>query len=82
MVRWEAALIAVFGTVTGLAVGMFLGWAMVFAVSQQVETAGVRGALRAARRDRRGGAVLRRGGGPAAGPSGGPARRLAAIATD
>jgi putative ABC transport system permease protein len=39
MVRWEAALIAVFGTVTGLAVGMFLGWAMVFAVSQQVETA-------------------------------------------
>jgi len=39
MVRWEAALIAVFDTVTGLAVGMFLGWAMVFAVSQQVETA-------------------------------------------
>ena len=39
MVRWEAALIAVFGTVTGLAVGMFLGWAMVFAVSQEVETA-------------------------------------------
>ena len=25
MVRWEAALIAVFGTVSGLAVGMFLG---------------------------------------------------------
>jgi len=39
MVRWEAALIAVFGTVTGLAVGLFLGWAMVFAISQQVETA-------------------------------------------
>ncbi len=39
MVRWEAALIAVFGTLTGLAVGLFLGWAMVFAVSQEVETA-------------------------------------------
>jgi putative ABC transport system permease protein len=39
MIRWEAAVIAVFGTLTGLAVGMFLGWAMVFAVSQVVETA-------------------------------------------
>jgi putative ABC transport system permease protein len=39
MVRWEAAVIAVFGTVTGLAVGVFLGWSMVFAVSQVVETA-------------------------------------------
>ena len=39
MVRWEAALIAVFGTATGLAVGLFLGWSMVYAVSQQVETA-------------------------------------------
>lgn len=40
MVRWEAALIAVFGTTTGLAVGLFLGWSMVFAVKQAgIETA-------------------------------------------
>ena len=40
MVRWEAALIAVFGTTTGLAVGLFLGWSMVFAVKQSgIETA-------------------------------------------
>ena len=40
MVRWEAALIAVFGTVTGLAVGLFLGWALVFAIRQSgIETA-------------------------------------------
>ena len=39
MVRWEAAIIAVFGTLTGLAVGLFLGWALVFAVAQSgVET--------------------------------------------
>lgn len=39
MVRWEAALIGAFGAVLGLAVGMFLGWSLVFAISQQVETA-------------------------------------------
>ena len=40
MVRWEAALIAVFGTTTGLAVGLFLGWSMVFAVrASGIETA-------------------------------------------
>ena len=40
MVRWEAALIAVFGTTTGLTVGLFLGWSMVFAVKQSgIETA-------------------------------------------
>lgn len=39
MVRWEAALVGAFGAVLGLAVGMFLGWSLVFAVSQQVETA-------------------------------------------
>jgi putative ABC transport system permease protein len=40
MVRWEAALVAVFGTLTGLGVGLFLGWALVFAVKQSgVETA-------------------------------------------
>ncbi|MGZ4611490.1 MAG: FtsX-like permease family protein, partial [Actinomycetes bacterium] len=40
MVRWEAALVAVFGTLTGLAVGLFLGWALVFAVKQSgIETA-------------------------------------------
>jgi putative ABC transport system permease protein len=40
MVRWEAAIIAVFGTLTGLAIGLFLGWAMVFAVRESgIETA-------------------------------------------
>jgi putative ABC transport system permease protein len=38
-VRWEAALIAAFGAVVGLGVGMFLGWALVFAVSQEVADA-------------------------------------------
>lgn len=37
--RWEAALIAAFGAVVGLAVGMFLVWALVFAVSQEVADA-------------------------------------------
>jgi putative ABC transport system permease protein len=39
MFRWEAALVGAFGAVLGLAVGMFLGWSLVFAISQQVETA-------------------------------------------
>jgi putative ABC transport system permease protein len=39
MVRWEAALVGAFGAVMGLAQGMFLGWSLVFAISQQVETA-------------------------------------------
>ena len=40
MVRWEAALVAVYGTLLGLGVGLFLGWALVFAISQSgVETA-------------------------------------------
>jgi len=39
MVRWEAALVGAFGAVLGLALGMFLGWSLVFAISQQVETA-------------------------------------------
>src|SRR5205085_6158629 len=34
-VRWEAVLIALFGTSLGLAVGMFFGWAMVRALSDQ-----------------------------------------------
>lgn len=38
-VRWEAALIAAFGSLVGLAVGLFLGWSMVFAVSQAVADA-------------------------------------------
>lgn len=29
MVRWEAALVSVFGTLAGIAVGVFLGWALV-----------------------------------------------------
>jgi putative ABC transport system permease protein len=40
MVRWEAALVAVYGTLLGLAVGLFLGWALVFAIKESgVETA-------------------------------------------
>lgn len=39
MVRWEAALVGAFGAVMGLGLGMFLGWSLVFAISQQVETA-------------------------------------------
>ena len=34
-VRWEAALIALFGTALGLSVGVFFGWAMVRALSDQ-----------------------------------------------
>jgi putative ABC transport system permease protein len=33
MVRWESVTIAVFGTVGGLAVGLFLGWALVTAAN-------------------------------------------------
>jgi putative ABC transport system permease protein len=33
MVRWESVIIAVFGTVGGLGVGVFLGWALVEAAS-------------------------------------------------
>jgi len=39
MVRLEAALVGAFGAVMGLALGMFLGWSLVFAISRQVETA-------------------------------------------
>jgi putative ABC transport system permease protein len=34
-VRWEAAIIAVFGTLLGLAIGTFLGWAMIHAIASQ-----------------------------------------------
>ncbi len=33
MVRWESVIIAVFGTVGGLGLGLFLGWALVKAAS-------------------------------------------------
>ncbi|HMF82062.1 MAG TPA: ABC transporter permease, partial [Acidimicrobiia bacterium] len=33
MIRWESVVIAVFGTIGGLAVGFFLGWALVQAAS-------------------------------------------------
>jgi len=33
MVRWESVIIAVFGTVGGLGLGVFLGWALVRAAS-------------------------------------------------
>ena len=35
MVRWEAALVAMFGTVGGLGLGVFLGWALVRAAAEQ-----------------------------------------------
>jgi putative ABC transport system permease protein len=34
MIRWESVIIAVFGTVGGLGLGLFLGWALVQAASQ------------------------------------------------
>jgi putative ABC transport system permease protein len=34
MIRWESVIIAVFGTVGGLGLGMFLGWALVEAASE------------------------------------------------
>ena len=34
MIRWEAVLVAVFGTVGGIAIGTFLGWAIVKAVGK------------------------------------------------
>ena len=45
MIRWESVLIAVFGTIGGALLGLFLGWALVTASS----TCGARGVLRAAR---------------------------------
>jgi putative ABC transport system permease protein len=38
-VRWEAALIAAFGSLVGLGVGLFLGWSLVFAISRAVADA-------------------------------------------
>lgn len=38
-VRWEAALIAAFGSLVGLGAGLFLGWSLVFAISQAVADA-------------------------------------------
>jgi putative ABC transport system permease protein len=34
MIRWESVIIAVFGTVGGLGLGLFLGWALVKAASE------------------------------------------------
>jgi putative ABC transport system permease protein len=34
MIRWESVIVAVFGTVGGLGVGVFLGWALVKAASE------------------------------------------------
>jgi putative ABC transport system permease protein len=33
MVRWESVIVALFGTVGGLGLGVFLGWALVRAVA-------------------------------------------------
>jgi putative ABC transport system permease protein len=35
MVRWEAAVVAVLGTLVGLAVGVFFGWSLVKALADQ-----------------------------------------------
>ncbi len=35
MVRWESVIVALFGTIIGLALGVFLGWALVRAAGQQ-----------------------------------------------
>jgi putative ABC transport system permease protein len=35
MVRWEAVLIALFGTAGGLGVGTFFGWAMIKALADE-----------------------------------------------
>ncbi len=35
MVRWESVVIATFGTFGGVAVGVFLGWALVLAASNE-----------------------------------------------
>jgi putative ABC transport system permease protein len=34
MIRWEAILVSVFGTVGGIALGVFLGWAIVKAAGE------------------------------------------------
>ena len=39
MVRWESVIIAVFGTVGGLGLGVLLGWALLKAVSVTEEVA-------------------------------------------
>ena len=39
MVRWESVIIAVFGTLVGAALGLFLGWAFVEAVSNAEDVA-------------------------------------------
>jgi putative ABC transport system permease protein len=35
VVRWESVVIAVFGTLLGLVIGLFFGWVMVLALSEQ-----------------------------------------------
>ncbi|MEO6123120.1 MAG: ABC transporter permease, partial [Ilumatobacteraceae bacterium] len=35
MVRWEAVIVAVFGSVLGLAIGTFFGWAVVQALADE-----------------------------------------------
>jgi putative ABC transport system permease protein len=36
MIRWESVIIAVFGTVVGLGVGVFVGWAVITAAGSGV----------------------------------------------
>ncbi len=38
MIRWEAVIIAVFGAILGVAVGIFFGWAMIRALRDQGAT--------------------------------------------
>jgi putative ABC transport system permease protein len=34
MVRWESLIVALFGTLAGLVVGLFVGWGLATAISQ------------------------------------------------
>ncbi len=38
MIRWESVIVALFGTVGGLGLGVFLGWALVRAASESIGT--------------------------------------------
>jgi putative ABC transport system permease protein len=40
-VRWESAVIAVLGTLTGLAVGLLMGWALITAAARRDIVIGV-----------------------------------------
>ncbi len=74
MVRWEAVIIALFGTLLGIALALFFGWAVVDALHDQGFTkfSAAPVSLRHHRRDHRGGDARL---GESPGPARGPARR-------